>query len=163
MYTEPDWKGKSSNPDGKIIVGANTIIRELSIVNKPVYKETRLGDDCFIMSGCFIGHDTVLGDCVTMYPGAKVAGFVTIGDFSCVGMNASVHQDSKIGKCCFIGAGGFFKGVSPDGITWGGVPARPIKVNSIGIDRCTLSDEEKTEMRNSAELFIDNFKSSRNI
>ena len=42
-------------------------------------------------------------------------------------MNASIHQRSKIGKYCVIGAGSFFKGESPDGIIWGGVPAKPIK------------------------------------
>jgi hypothetical protein len=62
-----------------------------------------------------------------------------------------------------IGAGSFFKGVSPDGITWGGVPARPLKVNMIGIDRCGLSIEEKEKILSSAQLFIDDFECLRNV
>ena len=78
-------------------------------------------------------------------------------------MNASIHQHSKIGKCCIIGAGSFFKGETPSGITWGGVPAKPIKVNDIGIERSDLSNIEKELIIHNAKLFIDRFKASSNI
>jgi acyl-[acyl carrier protein]--UDP-N-acetylglucosamine O-acyltransferase len=78
-------------------------------------------------------------------------------------MNASVHQKSIIGKYCMIGGSSFFKGESPDGIVWGGVPATPLKVNTFGIERSTMTDEEKISMTKAAEKFIDIFKTSRNV
>ena len=78
-------------------------------------------------------------------------------------MNASIHQHSKIGKCCLIGAGSFFKGETPSGITWGGVPAKPIKVNNIGIERSGLLNNEKELIIHNAKLFIDGFQTSSNI
>ena len=35
MITEPDWNGRSSNPNGIVNIGENTKIRELVIINKP--------------------------------------------------------------------------------------------------------------------------------
>jgi UDP-N-acetylglucosamine acyltransferase len=163
ILTEPDWRGHPSNPDGKIHIGKNTEILEYAIINKPTENCTYIGNDCYVMNQTFIGHDSRLGDGVQLNPGCTVAGFVNIGDFTHIGMNASVHQKSTIGNYCVIGAGSFFKGNSPDGIVWGGVPAIPIKVNMIGIERSKLSEDEKKLMIEEAEEFIHHFKSSRDI
>lgn len=164
LETEPDWKGHHpSNPEGKIIIGNDSIIRECVIINKPTEHCTHIGSNCYLMNRCFVGHDSKLGDHVTLGPGCSIAGFVAIGDYSTIGMNASIHQNSIFGRCCMLGANSFFKGESPDGITWGGVPARPIKVNEVGIERSELSEEEKSTLIKNAELFINFFQNSSNI
>lgn len=163
MITEPDWKGKTSNPIGQVIIGDNTEIKEYVIINKPTESCTRIGDNCYIMSQVFIGHDCSIGNNVQLNPGCSIAGFVTICDNTHIGMNASIHQHSRIGKYCMIGANSFFKGESPDGIVWGGVPSVPIKVNTIGIERSSMSDEDKSSLIKVGEKFIHSFKSSRNI
>ena len=163
MITEPDWKGKTSNPDGRVIIVENTDIKEYVVINKPTGACTRIGDNCYIMSHVFVGHDCSIGNVVQLNPGCSIAGFVTIGDNTHVGMNASIHQHSKIGKYFVIGANSFFKGESPDGIVWGGVPSIPIKVNTIGIERSSMSDEDKSLLIEVCEKFIHSFKISRNI
>ena len=164
MFTEPDWKGHASVEGSTVAVGSGTIIRENVIINLPAKNDlTVVGSNCYLMNSCFVGHDCIIGDNVTLCPHACVAGHVSIGDYTTIGMNSSIHQGSTIGKCCMIGAGAFFKGTSPDGITWAGVPAKPIKVNMIGIDRCDLSIEEKEKILSNAQLFIDDFKSSSNV
>lgn len=163
VFTEPDWRGHESNPDGKVHIGKNTEIREYAIINKPTGTTTYIGDDCYIMNNTFIGHDSHLGNGVQLNPGCTVAGFVTIGNYTHIGMNASVHQRSIIGNYCMIGASSFFKGESPDGIVWGGVPAIPLKVNTIAIERSGLSYTEKQSMIETAEKFVHSFKSSRNV
>jgi UDP-N-acetylglucosamine acyltransferase len=154
MQTEPDWVGKPSNPNGIIDINSNTIIRELVIINKPVYEKTYIGSNCYLMNRSYVGHDSHIGDNVTLYPGSSVCGFVKIGDYSKIGVNASIHQNATIGRCCMIGGGSFFKGTSPDGITWGGVPAKPLKVNYIGIENSNLSDTEKMEIIRNAESYL---------
>jgi len=164
--TEPDWKGYrfELDEDRTPIIGTNTIIREGVIINKSTrYPGTVIGENCYLMNRCFVGHDSKLGDHVTLCPGCSIAGFVTIGDYSTIGMNASIHQNSIFGRCCMLGANSFFKGESPDGIMWGGVPARPIKVNKVGIERSDLSEEEKSTLIKNAELFIHFFQNSSNI
>jgi acyl-[acyl carrier protein]--UDP-N-acetylglucosamine O-acyltransferase len=68
-----------------------------------------------------------------------------------------------IGSYCMIGAGSFFKGETPDGIVWGGVPAKPIKVNTIGIERSNLTEHEKKDLIKRSETFINKFKCSSDI
>jgi UDP-N-acetylglucosamine acyltransferase len=169
FITEPDWKGYIRNDglcemDRKPIIGKNTQIREGVIINKSTKcSGTVIGENCYLMNRCFVGHDSKLGNDVTLGPGCSIAGFVTIGDHSVIGMNASVHQNSKLGKCCMIGANTFFKGESPNGITWGGVPGKPIKVNEVGIQRSSLDEEEKLQMIEDAKLFIYFFQSTSNV
>ena len=167
MYTltDPDWSGDHPAV-GEVVFGKDVEVGEGVIINRPAATPdgTVIGDHCHLMSGCFVGHDTVLGSHVTLNPRAVLAGFVTIGDYSTIGMNASVHQHSKLGRCCMIGANCFFKGESPDGVTWVGVPARPLKVNTVGIQRAFgLSDIEKHSITESAKLFVDHFKRSGNV
>src|SRR5210317_1875087 len=163
IVTEPDWKDVRSSGYGRVHIGDNTVIREYTVINKPTGKVTYIGDDCYIMNRCFIGHDCYIGNGVQMNPGCSVAGYVKIDDHSHVGMNASIHQRSVIGKYCVIGAGSFFKGESPDGIVWGGVPSIPIKVNTIGIERSSLPDSDKKSLIEVGEQFVNSFKRSRNI
>ena len=163
MITEPDWKGHESNPHGRVHIGKHTIVREGVIINKPTGKCTHIGDDCYIMNRAFIGHDCHLDDGVQINPGASIAGFVKIGKYSHIGMNASIHQNSELGEYCVLGASSFFKGMSPDGIVWAGVPSRPIKVNMIGIERSNLTALERIDLIERAIRFIDGFKRSSDI
>jgi acyl-ACP--UDP-N-acetylglucosamine O-acyltransferase len=164
MFTEPDWRDRESVVDSTVAVGHGTIIRENVIINLPAKNDlTVVGSNCYIMNTCFVGHDCIIGNNVTLCPHACVAGNVSIGDYTTIGMNSSIHQGSSIGRCCMIGAGAFFKGDSPDGVTWVGVPARPLKVNTVGIERSGLSETEKTEMISNAQLYVDNFKNASNV
>ncbi len=167
LHTAPDWRGHVDSCEdgvGDVVVGKRTIIRELVIINRGSHGNcTIIGDDCYLMSQCFVGHDSKIGNGVTLSPGCKVAGFVTIGDWSTLGMNSSIHQHARFGKCCMLGANSFFKGDTPDGIVWCGVPSVPIKVNTVGIERAGISDDEKKLMTENAELFIDFFKGVGNI
>jgi len=164
MFTEPDWKGRASVEGSTVSVGPGTVIRENVIINLPAKNDvTVIGSNCYLMNTCFVGHDCIVGNNVTLCPHACVAGNVVIGDYTTLGMNSSIHQGSVIGKCCMIGAGSFFKGTSPDGITWAGVPATPIKVNTVGIERSGLTDAEKKEMISNAQLFVDGFESSGDV
>lgn len=164
MFTEPDWKDHKSVEGSTVSVGPGTVIRENVIINLPAKNDvTVIGSNCYLMNTCFVGHDCIIGNNVTLGPHACVAGSVVIGDYTTLGMNSSIHQGSVIGKCCMIGAGAFFKGSSPDGVTWVGVPAVPIKVNTVGIERSGLSESEKTKMISDAQLFVDSFESPGDI
>ena len=157
MITEPDWKG-CEYKNGTVKIG-NSIIKEYVIINKSTTSDsTAIGDGCYIMPFCFIGHDSIIGDNVQMCPGAKIAGFSQIGDGSVLGINCSVHQRSKLGRFCMLGAQSFFKGFSPDGIVWVGVPSVPIKINHIALEKSQLSKSEKNEIIRKATEFIDTFR-----
>jgi serine O-acetyltransferase len=64
-----------------------------------VHHATRAGENCTLYQQATIGSRSVeglppvLGDGVTLFPGAKVLGDITIGDGASVGANAVVIED----------------------------------------------------------------------
>jgi len=84
----------------------------------------RVGKGCILNTACTVDHDAVLGDAVHISPGAHLAGGVTVGDRSWVGIGASVRQMIAIGSDVMIGAGAAVVAHVPDGETVVGVPAR---------------------------------------
>jgi sugar O-acyltransferase (sialic acid O-acetyltransferase NeuD family) len=65
----------------------------------------RIGNNVHIGSGCHIGHHTVIHDHAFLAAHVAVAGAVTIGPYSFLGMNATVRDGVTIASESVIGAG----------------------------------------------------------
>lgn len=83
-----------------------------------------LGSFVFLNLGAVVCHDGCLADFVTLSPAVRLAGAVTIGAGSELGMGAKVIQGVQIGTEAVVGAGGVVIRNLPDGCTAVGVPAR---------------------------------------
>ena len=86
-----------------------------------------LGQACLVNPKCFIGHDTVLEDFVSLMPGTNLAGDVKVGEGCYFGLNSCVINRTNIGKWSIIGAGATVISDIPDYSVAVGVPARVIK------------------------------------
>lgn len=86
-----------------------------------------LGFASIVNPNCFIGHDTVLDDFVSLMPGVNVAGEVTLGAGVYMGLNACVINRTSIGEWSVIGAGAAVVQDIPSYSLAVGVPARVIK------------------------------------
>jgi len=64
-----------------------------------------VGKQFHLNVGVSIGHESRIGDYVTITPGARISGNVTIGDDVYIGTNAVVIQGVTIGDRVTIGAG----------------------------------------------------------
>lgn len=158
IASDAEHTSRQTNPDGIVYIGDDCVIREFVTINAPVEESTVVGSHCYLMSKSHVGHDARLGDGVVLSDGACVGGHSQLGNGVYMGLNSSCHQFSKLADYCMVGANSFFKGESPPGIIWAGVPARPLKVNQVALDRSSLSFVEKEEIIKNAQQFIDNYK-----
>jgi sugar O-acyltransferase (sialic acid O-acetyltransferase NeuD family) len=77
--------------------------------------------------GCSIGHETVIGGCSVVNPGANVSGGVEVGARVLVGTGAQILQYLKVGDGAVIGAGAVVTKDVGAGETVVGVPAKVLR------------------------------------
>ena len=111
---DPDAKvsGSVSIGEGSIVCAGNIITVDIKI-----------GKHNIINLSCTVGHDAVLGDFVTLYPGVNISGNVTVGAVTEIGTGTKVIQGKKIGSNTIIGAGAVVVKDIKEAGTYIGVPA----------------------------------------
>lgn len=129
--------------DGIVKIGNNNIIREYVSIHRPtnLNKVTIIGNDCYLMEGSHIGHDCIVEDNVRMSNKTMLSGNVYVMKNVVFGLAAVVHQSQVIGSYTMIGMGAVIdKNIKVlPGYTFVGVPAKLIKINSVGLERNRIS------------------------
>ncbi|MGD0192760.1 MAG: acyl-ACP--UDP-N-acetylglucosamine O-acyltransferase [Rhizomicrobium sp.] len=119
-------------------IGADNIIREgvtLSMGSGAGSGTTVIGDRCYLMAYSHVGHDSRVGNDVTLSNGVLLAGHVDIGDGAIFGGLAAMQQFGRVGRCAFISG---LSGVSTDVIPYGiaiGLHVRLGGLNLVGLRR----------------------------
>jgi sugar O-acyltransferase (sialic acid O-acetyltransferase NeuD family) len=104
-------------------VGAGCIL----LANAYVSSNIRVGAHCNVQYNATVGHDTVLEDYVSVYPGANISGSVHLQSGATVGSNAVVLQGLVVGENAFVGAGAVVTRSVPAGAVVAGSPARALR------------------------------------
>lgn len=104
-------------------VGEGSVICAGSIITVDI----KIGRHVIINLDCTVGHDAVLDDYVTLYPGVNISGGCKVGACSEVGTGAHVIQMKTIGTGSIVGAGAVVIRDIADHCVAVGNPAVPIR------------------------------------
>lgn len=92
-----------------------------------VMPDTKIGNFLYQSVHTSIGHDCVIGDSMSLFPGAKISGNVSVGNKVLVGAGATIKENVQICDDVTIGAGALvIHSITEPGV-YVGVPARKIK------------------------------------
>ncbi|WP_293892595.1 acetyltransferase [Flavobacterium sp.] len=115
----------SANISLNAIIGEGTVVMAGVAINP----DTIIGKHCIINTNATIEHDALIDDFVHICPGVSLAGNVTVGEGTQVGIAATVIQGLFIGKWATIGAGAVVVSNVPDYAVVVGNPGKIIKYN----------------------------------
>lgn len=87
-----------------------------------------IGNACIINTNAVIEHDCNIFDGVHISPSAALAGGVSVGAKSWVGIGTSIKQLIKIGSCVVIGSGSVVIRDATNETVIAGNPAKPINI-----------------------------------
>lgn len=161
-FPPQDYKFTIGSPTAGVRIGADCLIREhvtIHAASKPPDQghPTSVGDRCFLMVGCHLGHDTRIGNDVLLVNGVLLAGHVEIMDKVTISGHAGVHQFCRVGRFAFIsGLTAIARDVPPFVVCSG----RNIMhgLNAVGLRRNGFPREHITRLR---EAFREAFRIRR--
>ena len=143
--TPPEHASYWTKKFGSVVIGNSCVIREFTTVNSGTDGDTRLGDRVILLRGSHVGHDSWIRSDVTLSCNVLVGGHSLIFDGANLGLGAILHQYSKIGHFAMLGMGCIVtkSSVIEPFRVYVGNPARYLKVNSVGLKRAHLTEEQK--------------------
>ena len=130
--------------DHGVFIDAYSVIRENVVIHSGLYRDTVIGLDCYIMSDCYIAHDNIIEDGVTLSSGCRIAGHSYLMTRCNLGMGSLVHQYGVIGSYSMLGMGSIViksSRVEP-GMKYAGTPVRFLSRNSHALENYTISAEK---------------------
>ncbi len=157
---EPQHRGYDGAPSG-LVIGDRNVFREATQVHRSMSPEapTRIGDECYLMTGSHVGHDCRVGDGVVLASGALLGGHVEVGSGAFLGGNAVVHQHVRIGRLALLQGGSAMSRDVPPFLIANGLN-RVRGVNVVGLRRAGLDAAGIEALR---RLYRELFRQRRNL
>lgn len=146
---DPQYLKFDRSTQAGVRVGSGSVIREHVTINRSIHagKETRVGENCFLMASSHVGHDCEVGSQVVLANAVLLAGHVSVGDFTFVGGGAAVHQFCRIGEGVMVAGNASITRDVPH-FTMVAERDEVIGFNVVGLKRRGFSRASITELKN---------------
>lgn len=118
----------SSVVSPSVKIGAGTVVMPGAIINSGV----EIGEHVIVNTGASVDHDCRIGNFVHVAPHSTLCGNVSIGENAWIGAGAVIIQGVSVGENACVGAGAVVIEDVPANTVVAGVPARTLKVSSVG-------------------------------
>jgi UDP-N-acetylglucosamine acyltransferase len=138
-----------------VLIGDNNRIREYATIHRGTKEGTltKVGNGCFLMVGCHLGHNAEIGDSVVLVNNVLLAGYVQVGDGAVLGGGSVFHQFMRIGKKAMVSGGSQFnKDIPP--YTMAKLYNILAGLNVVGLRRAGISAESRADLQRAFHLIF---------
>ena len=137
-------------------IGDENLIREFCTLHRASGEgeTTRIGSRNFLMVGCHVAHNCVIGDDNIFANEVALAGHITIEDHVFISNNVGAHQFVRFGKYAMVGGKSkIVQDVLPF-FTTDGNPPRLRGLNSVGLRRAGFSESARRALKDAYRMLF---------
>ena len=141
---------KFKNEPSTLIIGARNTVREFVTLQPGTASgtmTTTIGDNNLFMANSHVAHDCRVGSSNVFANSAALAGHVQIGSRVIVGGLVAIHQFARVGDLAMLAGGSMVSSDVPPYCIGQGDRCVLRGVNTIGLERAGLSEEQVAEVR----------------
>ena len=137
-------------------IGDRNVFREYLTVHRATGegKTTTVGNDCFLMAYCHLGHNVTVHDAVTMANGCALAGHVTVEEKVTVGGYCVVHQFVRIGRGAMVGGWTPLSRDVPPFMLVSGQDQEVRDINAVGLRRLGITAASRLALHKACKLLF---------
>lgn len=145
---------------GGVRIGKNNIIRENCTIHCAMYPEkyTLVGDNNFLMVNAHVAHDCIVGNHVILTNNVMLGGHVRVEDRANVSGGVAVHQFCRIGMFAMVGGLSHIVQDVPPFVTVDGGTSLVVGINSIGLRRAGVPNEEIRMIREAYRVLYEELR-----
>jgi UDP-N-acetylglucosamine acyltransferase len=137
-------------------IGDRNVIREYVTIHRATGEgnSTHVGNDCYIMAYCHLGHNVTMEDFVTMANNVGVSGHVTIETMVNFGGMVGVHQFARIGKYAMVGGMSRVVRDVPPFTLISGMEQEILDINAVGLRRLGVNQGSRLALHKAVKLLF---------
>lgn len=137
-------------------IGDDNVFREYVTVHRATGEgcATVVGNHCYLMAYCHLGHNVTLHDWITMANSTGVSGHCTIEDLVNIGGMVGLHQFVRVGKVAMVGGYTKITRDVPPFIMVDGADEEVRDINAVGLRRLGVTPEARLALHKACKLLF---------
>lgn len=149
----PQDYAHSAGIRSSVVIGNNNRIREYATIHRGTKEGTvtRVGDNCFLMVGVHIGHNSEVSNGAILTNNVLLGGYVQVGEGAVLGGGSVFHQFIRVGRRAMVAGGSRFgKEIPPFTVAEG--CNQVFGINAIGLRRAGFDSETRQQIKRAFRL-----------